>query len=772
VTLSSGTRLAQYEVLEPLGSGGMGEVYRARDSRLERDVAIKVLPEHLAADPEMRVRFEREMRAVAALTHPGIMAVFELAKVGDLSFAVVELLEGETLRKRLASGPLKWREAAAIGADVADALAAAHAKGIIHRDVKPENIVLTRDGRTKLLDFGLARSHADASDTHPTIGALTTPGLLMGTVGYIAPEQIRGETASAASDIFATGCVLYEMVTGRMPFARATVAEVLASVLHADPTPLGESGAHVPADLERVIAHCLAKSPLSRFKSARDLALALRGMTAEGSSGSISAAVPTTKARKPQSKAVAVLPFENLTGDADADYLCDGLTESVINSLSQLPKLRVVPRSTVFRYKGRLDDLASVAMALNVRSLVTGRVARRAGNLNIQAELVDVVNDSQLWGDQYLRDGSDVASLQQEIAFQISEGLRLRLTPEEKKRLKRTSTENNEAYQQYLRGRYHWNRWSPEDWKRAIECFERAIQIDSKYALAWSGLGDAYGTLGFYGAIPTRVAMEKAKVAALRALELDASLPEAHVTMSFVRLMQDWDWPVAERELTEAIRLNPRHAAAYCFYGLFSVAAGETEEGIKRALRGRDLDPLSTILNLEVAWAYLFARRFDEAVIAARQTLELDANFAQAQATLCAALQFADRLEEAAAHLAQHGFFWGAPLPGAEALPAVLASSGPDAYYRKQLELMQAAGGDATYPRFPMAIAHAWAGNIDEALTRLEAVVNDHEGPAVFSFVEPGFDPLRAEPRFKALLARLGGVRSAKVQHDQQGARL
>jgi eukaryotic-like serine/threonine-protein kinase len=763
--LSCGTRLAQYEVLEPLGSGGMGEVYRARDSRLERDVAIKILPQHLAADPEMRGRFEREMRAVAALTHPGIMSVFELGKVGDLSFAVVELLEGETLRKQLASGAIPWRRAVAISADLADALAAAHAKGIVHRDVKPENIVITSDGRTKLLDFGLARSQPTSPETQPTLGVVTSPGLLMGTIGYIAPEQIRGQAATPASDIFAVGCVLYELVSGRMPFARPTPAEVMAAVLHADPTPVSESGVQAPVELQRVIAHCLSKDPDGRFQSARDLAMALRALTID--SGSVTVISPTpTKTRRPAAKAVAVLPFENLTGDADAEYLCDGLTESVINCLSQLPKLRVVPRSTVFRYKGRLGDLASIGLALNVRSIVTGRLARRGSTLNIQAELVDVVSDAQLWGDQYLRDGSDVASLQQEIAFQISEGLRLRLTAEDRKRLKRASTPNNEAYQHYLRGRYHWNRWTPDDFKRAMGCFEKAIEVDPNYALAWAGLGDAYGTLGFYGVIPTQTAMAKAGPAALRALELDPTLAEAHVTKAFSHIFAEWNWARAEQEFAEAIRLNPRHAPAHAFYGLFSIAAGETEVGIERALHAREIDPLSVILNLNVGWAYLFARRYDEAIAALRQTLDLDPAFRQAQATLCGALQFAGRYEDAARLFSEYGLFWGVPVPGTDVMPAVLAAGGLPAYHRKLLELMEAAGGDATYSGVSMALAHAWAGSTDAALTRLERVVENRDGHSVFLFVEPGFDMLRDEPRFKALLARLRGLRSAKAEHD------
>lgn len=762
-SLTTGMHLVQYEILEPLGSGGMGEVYRARDLRLERDVAIKVLPHHLASDPEMRERFEREARAIAALSHPGIMGIYELARAGDLSFAVVELLEGETLRKRLASGAIPWKQAAAVCADLADALAAAHAKGIVHRDVKPENVFLTRDGRVKLLDFGLARSRPDGRDDQVTLGALTSPGLMMGTIGFIAPEQIAGEEATPASDVFALGCVLYEAVTGRMPFGRPTAAEVMAAVLRAEPSPLRDSGLQAPPELERVIWHCLAKQPRDRFRSARDLAMALRALTVE--SGAVTSLSQTpTRSRRPAGKSVAVLPFENLTGDPDADYLCDGLTESVINCLSQLPKLRVVPRSTVFRYRAQLDDLASVGLALNVRTVVTGRVARRAGRLSIQAELVDVVTDAQLWGDQYLRDGSDLASLQQEISFQISEGLRLRLTSEERRRLKKAAPEKSEAYQYYLRGRFHWNQWTPDAFRRAVECFEKAIEIDPRYALAWSGLSDAYGTMGYYGMMPTQRAMAKARPAALKALELDDRLAEAHVTMAFTHLFADWSWAEAEREFQKAIQLNPRHAPAHAFYGLFSVAAGETEEGIARALRGRDLDPLSLITNINVGWTYMFAHRYEEAIAALRQTLELDPGFRQAQATLCGAYQFAGQHERAARALAQNKQMWGGAIPGAEVLPDILAREGVQAYLRKQLDLMERAGGDAAFPAIAMAVMHTLSGNTDQAFSRLERIVAERNGQSVFLFVEPALRSLHQEPRFQVLLRTLSGLRSPKAK--------
>jgi serine/threonine protein kinase/tetratricopeptide (TPR) repeat protein len=760
--IAAGTRLAQYEILEPLGSGGMGEVYRARDLRLEREVAVKVLPQHLAADPEMRERFEREARSVAALSHPGILAIYELALVGDLPFAVMELLDGETLRRRIAGGPLPWRKAAQFGVELAEALSAAHAKGIVHRDIKPENIFITRDERIKILDFGLARSYG-GSDAGITVGVVTSPGVLLGTIGYLAPEQIQGHDADASCDIFSMGCVLFEMVTGRMAFGRATAAEMMAAILHAEPLSPVESGVQAPPDLEQVIRLCLAKRPQDRFTSGRDVALALRALSVD--SGVVMQSTPTpTRTRRPAAKSVAVLPFENLTGDADADYLSDGVTESVINCLSQLPKLRVVPRGTVFRYKGRSVDPTSVGLALNVRSLVTGRIVRRGATLNIQAELVDVASESQLWGDQYVRDAMDLPSVQQEIAFQISEGLRVRLTGEERKRLRDVPTTNSDAYQQYLRGRHHWNTWTPEGFLRAAECFERAIQADPKYALAYSGLGDAYGVMGYYGVLPIDVAMAKARAAAVRALALDRRLAEAHMTMGFARLFQDWDWTGAKEAFERAIALNPRLPLAHSFYGLFSVAAGETDAGIERASRGRDLDPLSLVANVMLVWSYYFARQFDRALEEARRALDLDPTVPQIQAALDIIYEQLGRYDDAARIFPLHRSIFGVHVAGTEALPAMNAPDGVEAFYERLLGLMEQQGGEAKFPPIALMFSHLRAGHLEEALRRFERMVDAHEGHCVFAWSDPGFDPLRGDPRFEALLQRLIGLRSRNAE--------
>jgi serine/threonine protein kinase len=482
--LTIGSRLGPYEILAPLGRGGMGEVYRARDVRLGREVAVKVLPEHVATDPDRKARFEQEARAVAVLAHPNILVLHDFGAEAGVTFAVTELLEGETLRQRLGGGALPWRKAVEIGVALADGMAAAHAKGVIHRDLKPENIFLTADGRVKILDFGLARvapplAETPAAETvtyHEPLGQ-TDPGTVMGTVGYMSPEQVRGLTVDARTDLFALGCVLYEMVAGRRAFAAQTGADTLAAILHHDPPELEESGKTVPPEAEQVIRHCLEKNPEQRFQSARDLAFALRALL----SGSDVAAPqrdtapqplePRRRPRKVRARksvdSLAVLP---LTGaDSGTEYLSDGITDSLIQTLSQLPGLRVMARSTVFRYKGKDVDAQEVGRALGVRAVLTGQLVQRGQRLTIQTELVDVQDGSRLWGERYDREMADILAVEKAMAQEIAEKLRLRLTGEQRKQIGRPVTQSTEAYQCYLKGRYYWNKRTEDGLKKSIK---------------------------------------------------------------------------------------------------------------------------------------------------------------------------------------------------------------------------------------------------------------------------------------------------------------
>ena len=758
VGLSPGTRVAQYEIVDLIGAGGMGEVYRARDSRLDRDVALKVLPEHLAGDPVMRSRFEREARAIALLSHPNILAIHELAFIDDRPVAVVELLEGESLRVRLSRGPMAWRDVVQVGARIADGLAAAHAKGIVHRDLKPENVILTADQRPKILDFGLARSTSPAKVTShgesaPTV-AVTEPGRILGTVGYMSPEQVRGGPVGPPTDIFSLGCTLVEMLTGHQPFTRSTPAESLAAVLHETPAPLvpGESGA--PDGLRAVVEHCLEKAPEDRFQSGSDVATALRALLLESTGSHPESG--RTRSRKQRTRGLAVLPFTQTGRDPDAEYLGDGLTESVINSLSQLPKLRVVPRSTVFRYKERDLDVRSLGLSLNVELLVTGRVTQQGHELNVQVELVDVPTESQVWGEQFRCPISELLAVQEQIAWQISEALRIRLTGEQKKRLRARPTRDDEAYREYLRGRHAWAQWTPEGFKRAIGHFERAISRDPAYALAYSGLSDTLGAMSYYGFVPPAIGMPRSEAAARRALELDDKLAEAHTTAGQARLFFHRDWTGAEAAFKRAIALNPRHAPAHTFYALLLMALGRFDEATAAATRGRDLDPLSPVMQMGLIWIAYFARRYGEVVDATRELILVSPNFAEAATVLLLAYERLGQLDRAVEALRSAAKCFKLPDTGVARLQRALDEGGPRAYWRMRLELLtEVAASDYVTP-FAFASVHTQVGNLDAAFEALDRLLEERAGQAVFLGIDPALDPLRQDARFERLLRRVG----------------
>jgi serine/threonine protein kinase/tetratricopeptide (TPR) repeat protein len=749
--LSPGTRLAQYEIVSPLGAGGMGEVYRARDSRLGRDVAIKVLSPQLAADPDMRDRFEREARAVAALSHPGILAIHEFAIVNGLSFAVMELIEGETLRAHLTRGRLPWRTSAELSAAIADGLAAAHAKGIVHRDLKPENIIITADGLVKIVDFGLARHApvavlAGTADSDPTI-LETMPGAVLGTLGYMAPEQVRGGTTDARTDIFAFGCLLYEMLAGRRAFQAGTPQEALAVVLRDEPPPIADvEGA---SRLEPIVRNCLQKDPARRFQSARDIAEALRAMLNE-STGSRTAA-----RRGNRGKSLAVFPFVNVGLDPGAEYLSDGVTESIINNLSQLPRLRVVPRSTVFRYKGRDVDVRAAGLALNVRTILMGRIAQRGDVLNIQAELVDAATESQLWGQQFNRRVEDIFAVQEEIAWQISEALRLKLTGDEKKRLAARPTQSTEAYDLYLKGRYHWNQWTPDGFRRAIEYFDQAIAVDPRYARAYAGKGDAYGAMAYYGYLHPSEGFPMSRAAALRAVELDSGLAESHVTLALGEMFHLWDWNAAERSFRRAIELDPKLALARSFYGLWLAARGRHEEAVAEARLAQKLDPQGLIINAGVGWSLYFARRFPDALVQAERLRDLYPDFLEGAVQLLGLHESTGRLREAAAALALPNCYFGGPEAGARAAAALEAEGAPG-YWRVRIEALQERARRSYVPESFFALVHARAGNVDAALDWLEQAFVKRNGGMVFLDADPAFDALRHDARFQSVRERVG----------------
>jgi eukaryotic-like serine/threonine-protein kinase len=751
--LTPGSRLGPYEILSAIGAGGMGEVYRAKDSRLGREVAIKVLPERLAADRDLVRRFEQEARAVAALSHPNVLTLYDIGREGDRLYAVTELLEGETLRTRLVHAAPSWAKAVEITIAIAEGLSAAHSRGIIHRDLKPENIFLTSDGRVKILDFGLARwkpplpSSEDATSAPTAAG--TEPGWTMGTIGYMSPEQIHGDRADVPSDLFALGCVLYEAATGRRAFAGRTSAETMTAVLR-DPAPeLSAADPNAPAELSRIIGHCLEKDPSQRFQSARDLAFALRAVASAAAGPKISSG------QRRAIDSIAVLPLSNAAGDAEAEYLCDGITETIISRLSRLNGLRVMSRSSVFRYKGADVDPIAAGRALNVGAVVSGRVLHRGDDLVVRAELVDLSDGSQLWGEQYNRKMADVFAVENEIATQISENLRLRLSGEEKQSLTRGSTQSAEAYRLYLQGRFYWNKRTGEGIRKGIEYFRRAIEADPSYAGAYAGLAHSYGVLGFHAIEPPGETFPKAKAAAMRALELDPTLAEARAPLAYSVFYHDWDWKTAESEARRCLEEAPGDATAHNYYASFLTALGRFDEALRLWQRAKELDPLSLINRAATGWCLFFARRYEEAIRESEKTLEMDPTFVIAHGVLGLASGRLSNHARAIEELRKAVEVSSSTRYLAD-LAYAFAKAGREDEARATLADLERLSSTRYVSPYFVAEAHAALGETERAFSRLEEAFAERSHGLTFLKSDPNLDDLRPDPRFAGLMRRVG----------------
>ncbi|HWW59783.1 MAG TPA: protein kinase [Thermoanaerobaculia bacterium] len=757
--LSAGSRIGPYEVISLLGEGGMGQVYRSRDPRLGREIAIKILAKDSAQDSEAIARFEREARAVAALSHPNIVAVHDAGRHEDTFYVVTELLVGKTLREHIEDAPIKWRRAVEIGAEVAEGLSAAHAKSIIHRDLKPENIFVTAEGRVKILDFGLAQTdpilaQQDEGNIPTTKWFQTDPGTVIGTLGYMAPEQLRGEAVDATADIFALGCVLYEMVTAKKPFHRESGAATIAAILK-DEIPRELLSDNAPAELQRIIEGCVEKNPDARFQSARDLSLTLRAI---GSSSVLqNDLLKTLTGRKRPSKSIdsiAVLPLRNASNDPNTEYLSDGITEGVINKLSQLPKLKVMARSTVFRYKNRDVDAQTVGRELRVRAVLSGRLHHIGDKLLINVELVDAIDGSHLWGESYNRELADIIKVQEEMSREIVEKLRLKLTGAEKKKLRKRTTESSEAYQLYLKGRFQWNKRSEESLKRGIRLFEEAIGSDPSFASAYAGLADSFVTLATNIPLPPHEAMPKAKAAAQKALDIDDGLAEAWASLGAVRWWFDWDWEGAEEAYRRAIDLNPNYATAHDGYSMLLCARGRFDEAIEQITRASDLDPLSRIIAVHGGWPFYFARDFESATRRFRKALELDEHFIPAHGWLGMALGQQHRYQEAL-----DAFHRALEVDRIPILTAMLAHAHAIAGDRDEavrlLDALRAESATRYISPYDIAVVHAGLGDRERALRQLSVAVDDRSAWMVFLNVDPRLDGLRQEPAFAEIASRL-----------------
>ena len=836
--LSDGTRLGRYEIRSQLGVGGMGEVYLAEDTQLDRKVAIKILTADVASDQQRLQRFIQEAKTASALNHSNILTIFEIGQADSTHFIATEYIDGETLRQHMRGAHMKLSEVLNVSIQIADALSAAHEVGIIHRDIKPENIMLRkRDGYVKVLDFGIAKLIEQlpvAIDRDAPTKSLfhTEEGVVMGTVIYMSPEQSRGLKVDARTDLWSLGVVLYEMVAGCLPFEGSTTSEILASILNErEPPPLARFVRDVPTELERIVEKALRKDREERYQTAKDTLLDLRrlkhklevdaeiertvppelrsgpgelrssGGQAVSRAPASAAQTATVESARPSSSAeyiiteikrhqrgvaialatilllsvasiayyfffargsnraaidsIAVLPLVNTSGDPNTEYLSDGISEALINSLTELRQLRVIARSTAFRYKGKEVDPQAVGRELNVRAVLMGRVRQVGDTLNIQVDLVDATTGAQLWGEEYERKVSDILSVKQAIAREVTEKLRLRLSGEEQRLLVRRDTTNAEVYQFYLRGRFFWNKRTAEGIRKAMEQFQQAIDRDPNYALGHVGLADCYLTLEEYAGVPASETLPKARAAADRALQIDDSLAEAHAS-SAVTYKKLWHWAEAEKEYKRAIDLNPNYPSVHHWFAIYLYARGQFDDAMREIKRAQELDPLSPVISVNVAIIYLLKNDLNSAIEQCKRIIELDPGYPAAREQLGWAYLKQRRYEEATAEFQRAVELSGRAGTYLSSLGYCYAVNGRRAEALAILkELEERYAGRKAIAK-DLAGVYAGLGEKDQAFAWLEKSLEQRSGELPYITTHFHFEDLRSDPRYAALVRRMG----------------
>ncbi len=789
--LTAGTRLGAYEILAPLGAGGMGEVYRGRDVRLDREVAVKVVSERLTSDSNALARLQREARAVASLSHPNIVDLYDVGSENGVAFIVMELLDGESLDQSLAAGGLPWRRALDIGASIADALASAHGKGVVHRDLKPANVFVTREGHTKVLDFGLAKQdpfRRDGQTADPTRPGETEPGLILGTVAYMSPEQAKGEPADQRSDIFALGCVLFEMLSGRRAFDGGTAPETLAAILRDDSPALAGAGGRFPSRIDAVVRRCLEKRPEQRFQSARDLAFSLREILTASESHAAGGQFGADRRVSRRSVALvaacvfvmgsalwfviqrqsagagariqslAVLPFSSLSADREQDYFADAMTEELTTRLAKLSTWRVISRTSVIGYRETQKSIPEIARELGVDALIEGSVFREGSRVKVTAQLIDGRTDRHIWADTFERELDSVLAIQNDVARAIVRAVDVTLTPEGDRSLTAaTRVVLPAAYDAYICGRHAWDKRSEGDLREAIRLFQQSIDVDPTYAPAYAGLADGYGQLGYGSYIAPEDSFPRARAAAMRALELDPTLAEAHASLGFVRMYYDWDFTNAETEYKRAFELNPNYAVAHQWYAYLLAAmerpAAEAEREIAIA---KQLDPLSVPINIDQAYILHYYHRNEEALRSVRLALEMNPKFPLGYFWLGRIYTSEGRYKEAETALQHIGRLrtW---TPAMAALGYLYAKTGRTKDARGIVKEVQDLARRGRYASgYAVAVVHAGLGDTERAFAFLDAAYRERSHWLVWLKRDPRWNDIRGDLRFQRLVKKVG----------------
>ena len=747
-----GKVISHYKILEKLGGGAMGVVYRGQDLKLKRFVALKLLPPALTRDPKSKGRFLQEAQAASALDHTNICNIHEIDETEDGQiFMVLTYYEGETLKKKIRRGPLKLEHAMDVAIQVARGLSKVHEMGIIHRDIKPANMMITRDGVVKIVDFGLAKL---AGGMQPD-----KAGTTMGTAVYMSPEQARGDEVDHRTDIWSLGVVLYEMLTGKVPFKSEYRQALVYSVLNEDPEPIRSLRPGLPADLEQVIVRAMAKSPDERYQSINDVLSDLRKLKRELES-TVSGKQPH---RKKPGPSIAVLPFANLSADKEQEYFCDGMAENLINALTHVEDLRVVARTSAFSFRGKEIDVREIGRKLKVETLLEGSVRRAGSRLRISAQLISVADGYHLWSEKYDRDigetccPEDIFTIQDEISLAVVDKLKVKLLGAEKAKLVKRHTKDLEAYDLYLKGRFFWNKRTKEGYRKSLEYFQQAIDRDPTYALAYVGIADCYDLLGWYDYLPPEEAFPRSRAAAQKALEMDDTLAEANASRGWISTNYEWDWPAAESKYKRAIEINPSYATARQWYAEYLSYMGRHDESIAEAKRAQELDPFSMIINTDLGQVLYYARQYDQAAEQLQKTLELDPNFIVAHFFL--ALLYAQKAmnDEATAEAQKARALSGGDDSLMLAhLGAIYSFSGRSDEAKKVLDELQQLSKHRYVSPFYTALIYKGLRQKDQALKWLEKAYEGRDHWLETLKVHPWLDSLRADPRFIELVRKMG----------------